>query len=161
MTPNTDDRLASIVRALTDVILPALPPDAGLAKEQIQLSIGHIQILRAQFDAIPAFEAEEFTDALNLGKALEKSKGKRLTKGAVASLKSALRHARTTTDAAGMRQSRTAINKAIANLVVAMAADGDAKSRVELSKTILDHETVRSMKDRRWFAPFGFDSISA
>ena len=65
-----DDRLASIVRSLTDIILPSLPGDAGLAQEQAHLAIGHLQIIRAQLDALPAFEAEELSDARLLGLAL-------------------------------------------------------------------------------------------
>ncbi|HMO68292.1 MAG TPA: hypothetical protein PKE25_06450, partial [Novosphingobium sp.] len=66
MIPSIDDRLASVVRALTEGILPHLPADASLAQEQVQLCIGHLQILRAQIDAAPAFEREELADAAAL-----------------------------------------------------------------------------------------------
>src|SRR3546814_13248477 len=63
MTPSTDERIASIIRSLTEVILPHLPADASLAQEQAQLAIGHLQILRLQIDGIQDFEAEELADA--------------------------------------------------------------------------------------------------
>src|SRR3546814_16780178 len=63
MTPSTDERIASIIRSLTEVILPHLHADASLAQEQAQLAIGHLQILRLQIDVIQAFEAEETADA--------------------------------------------------------------------------------------------------
>ena len=37
MTPNVDERLASVIRALTEVVLPHLPPEASLAQEQVHL----------------------------------------------------------------------------------------------------------------------------
>ena len=70
MTPSVDERLASIIRALTEVVLPHLPEDASLAQEQVHLSVGHLQILRAQFDATPAFEREELDDNKALAAAL-------------------------------------------------------------------------------------------
>ena len=62
MTPSTDERIASVIRSLTEVILPHLPADASLAQEQCQLAIGHLQILRLQIDGIQDFEAEELAD---------------------------------------------------------------------------------------------------
>src|SRR3546814_13166270 len=59
MTPSVDERFASVIRALTEVVLPHLPADASLAQEQVHLSVGHLQILRAPFDETPAFEREE------------------------------------------------------------------------------------------------------
>ena len=59
MNPSVQDRLGSVLRALSGVILPALPKDAGLAQEQAMLAMGHIQIILAQMDAAPAFEEEE------------------------------------------------------------------------------------------------------
>ncbi len=59
MTPTVDERLASLIRSLSQVVLPHLPPEASLAQEQVHLSLGHLQILRAQIDAAPAFEVED------------------------------------------------------------------------------------------------------
>jgi hypothetical protein len=73
MTPNTDERLASIIRALTEVILPHLPPEATLAQEQVQLAVGHLQILRAQLDSIPSYEREELEDSKAIAVALLQS----------------------------------------------------------------------------------------
>ena len=37
MTPNVDERIASVIRSLSEVILPHLPPEASLAQEQAHL----------------------------------------------------------------------------------------------------------------------------
>ncbi len=156
MTPNVDDRLASIIRALTEVILPHLPPEASLAQEQVHLSVGHLQILRAQLDAIPGFEREELDDAIAVGKALCSAvSGGAETGKALAALVSSVAAA----GSGDVRADRKAISNAIAVLIQAVSADGDAAGKAALSTTILEHEHPRAQKDRQWFAPFGFDTL--
>jgi hypothetical protein len=152
MIPSVDDRLASVVRALTDVVMPSLPPEAGLAQEQIQLAIGHLQILRAQLDGTPDFEAEEATDARALGQLLlGVGGGGAATSAAIAALNSAI-------DAkAGVREDRIAIHTAIDAVVKACSNDGSDTFRAQIGEIIVTHQTPRTMKDRKWFAPFGFD----
>ena len=120
MTPTIDDRLASIVRALTEVILPHLPPEASLAQEQAHLAIGHLQIIRAQ---------------------------------------AALGQAIATADGSDVRGQRQAVHLAVDALIKAAAQDGDGAGRQALAATILAHEAPRALKDRKWFAPFGFDTL--
>ncbi|MES2301248.1 MAG: hypothetical protein V4521_04095 [Pseudomonadota bacterium] len=156
MTPNVDERLASIVRSLSEVVLPHLPPEASLAQEQVHLCIGHLQILRAQMDQIPAFEQEELVDAVSIARELIGSTdGGEATSTATARLRDAA-------DSAGSghpRDDRKAVLEAVDALVKAVASDGSTQTKARLSEIILRHETERSLKDRRWFAPFGFDTI--
>jgi hypothetical protein len=156
MTPSIDDRLASIVRSLTEVILPHLPKEASLAQEQVQLCIGHIQIVRAQLDASPAFEREELDDAVALGRALLAATGSDAAAGTISLALAAALKASKGTDARAQRQ---AIHDAIEDLIGCAAADGNAQRRARISTTILDHERRRVEKDRAWFAPFGFDTL--
>lgn len=152
MIPDTDERLASVIRALTDVVLPALPPEAGLAQEQVQLSLGHLQILRAQLDCILTYEAEELADAVALGGALANiSTGvSRETIGV------ALGDASSARTPVEVREARKAIHGAIDALVV--AAESQSQSDIQtVNRLILEAEKKRVTKDRRWYAPFGFD----
>jgi hypothetical protein len=153
MIPSVNDRLASVVRALTDVIMPSLPPEAGLAQEQIQLAIGHLQILQAQLDGTPAFEAEEASDAKALGEALiAVGEGGSQTAAAIAALKSAVG------TNASARDSRVAIHTAIDVLVKAASVDGSSGFQSQIGKIIIEHQTPRTMKDRKWFELMGFDA---
>ncbi len=153
MIPSVNDRLASVVRALTDVILPSLPADAGLAQEQIQLVIGHIQILQAQMDAAPAFEAEEADDARALGQALlDAGAGGSATQAALLLLKESLK------PNPDVRVARVAIHDAIDHVVRAASIDGTPEYQASLGKYIIAHQTPRTMKDRKWFEMMGFDA---
>jgi hypothetical protein len=158
MSPTLDERIASVIRALTGVVLPSLAPEASLAQEQLQLCVGHLQILRAQLDEAPAFEAQELRDAVALGARLVKSSGGPLTRAAVAEVRAALDAAGCAHGPAGVREVRIELHAAIAALVKAVAADGDDAATRTVPQAIVAMERERILLDRRWFAPFGFDS---
>jgi len=155
MTPNTHERLNSVVRALSEVVLPHLPPEASLAQEQVQLCIGQLQILGAQLDAIPAYEREELDDAIAIAKALSGISGGPETQAAQTALAASVDSA----DGRDVREQRKAINTAVETLVHATSADGDDESKSALTAIILEYEHARAQKDRAWFAPFGFDTL--
>lgn len=156
MTPTVDERLASIVRSLTEVVLPHLPHEASLAQEQVHLAIGHLQILRAQLDDVPAFEREELADVVALAKALGASvSGGAMTSAALADLGATVADA----DGSDVRSQTSAINKGVDALVKAVFADGAEGTKPKLSALILEHEKARVLKDRTWFLPFGFDTM--
>jgi hypothetical protein len=156
MIPSVDDRLASVVRAITDVILPSLPAEAALAREQAQLAVGHLQILRGQLDAAPAFELEELSDARALGAALlAKGQGGPECSAALAALQAAL----DINDAKGLpRQRRTEIHAAIDGVIRHAAIDATPGFRQQLATVVIEMETARANKDRKLFAPMGFDA---
>jgi hypothetical protein len=156
MTPSIDDRLASVVRALTEVILPHLPSEASLAQEQVQLCIGHIQIIRSQLEEAPDFEREELADAIALGRALLDAAGGDAAGGTISLTLAAALKASDGTDLRGERQ---AIHDAIEDLIGCTAAEGNAQRSARVSAKVLEHEGRRVEKDRAWFAPFGFDTL--
>jgi hypothetical protein len=146
MIPSIDERLASIVRALTDVVLPSLPPEAGLAQEQVHLAIGQLQIMRMQVDAGPAFEAEELADAMAIGAQLTASYD-----GEADALRSVLATAGNARDPAAIRSARIAIHDAVDSLIEQVGIDP------ALTGLIIAAEKKRVVKERAWCAPFGFD----
>ncbi len=158
MTPTIDERLASVVRSLTEVVLPHLPAEASLAQEQVQLAVGHLQILRAQLDAAPAFEQEELADARALGQALVDGVS---GSDGVATAQTALRAAVAVADGSDVRGQHQAINDAVAGLVSAVFEVGDADQGAAVTRIILEKEHPRVQKDRRWLLPFGFDTMEA
>ena len=150
MTPSIDERLASLIRSLGQVVLPHLPPEASLAQEQVHLALGHLQILRAQIDAAPAFEAEEAADAAAHARALIALGGP-----AADGLAAALEANAGETPRAQVK----AIHAAIDGYIAAAWAEGDDVHRAAVTATVLAHEDARVQKDRAWCAPFGFDRI--
>jgi hypothetical protein len=160
MNPSIDDRLASIIRSLTDIVMPGLAQDAGLAKEQLYLTIGHLNILRSHIDGASAFESCELTDADMLATGLlEIADGGQNTEAAKQGLQHALARSR---EGEHLRETRLRVNAATDQLLQAMELDGTAACRTHIPGVLIPLQMDRALKDRRWFALMGFDSeISA
>jgi len=159
MIPSIDDRLASVVRALTEVILPHLPPEASLAREQAHLSIGHLQILRAQIDAAPAFEREELADAVALARTLGEAMTGHDTPRAALAAAAGKAEAVDSANGGQVREQCLAVNQAIEALIAAVSANGNAADQARMTALVIGHEQARAHKDRVWCAPFGFDTL--
>ncbi len=154
MNPSVKDRLASIVRALNGVVLPALPKEASLAQEQVMLAMGHIQIILAQLDATPDYLAEEAADLAQMGMDVAAAAtGGTDTIDAVARLRASL----AAPDATGPEARTATIQTAIDDVLQSMAKDGDPVAQASVRTIILEQGAARAEKDRRWFAAMGFD----
>ncbi len=155
MNPSVHDRLASVVRALEGVILPALPPQAALAQEQAALAIGHIQIVLALLDATPAFEAEEVADIEAMANTIiSHAHGGAETAAAIANLRAVIGD----TKPQAPRLKLEAVQNAIDETLQALAADGESNARAAVRRQVLAQGAARAAKDRAWFAAMGFDA---
>ena len=153
MTPSVDDRLNSVLRALQAVVLPALPASAHLAREQVMLAMGHLQIIQAQRDATQGFESGELSDIEAMAREILAVEGEETGASARASLNECL-----AADTGIARDRADAIRGAIDTLLVAAHGADDAAYHRRLAAVILPLGLARAKKDRAWFLPMGFDS---
>lgn len=59
MIPSIDTRIMSAIKALEQVVLPALPPGERLAREQCEITMGHLRVLASQWrHAVPMARRE-------------------------------------------------------------------------------------------------------
>lgn len=70
MLPNIDLRIATMIKALEQVILPALPRDQRLARDQAMLVVGHLNMLGGQWKRALRFEQVSLDDLVGLARAL-------------------------------------------------------------------------------------------
>lgn len=63
MNPDLDLRLKSVLKALSDVILPALPATERLARDQANLVIGHLTIIAEQWQHALSFELQNLAQS--------------------------------------------------------------------------------------------------
>lgn len=70
MLPNIDVRLKNIVKAVQEVIAPALPADEKLAQEQCRLIVGHIGMLQGQWKQAVRYEGGSFRLIRDLAESL-------------------------------------------------------------------------------------------
>ena len=153
MNPSVDDRLNSVLRALQTVVLPALPESADLAREQLMLSMGHIQIIQAQRDATPDYEAGELNDITHMAQDILAVEGGGATCATARTELASALGAESGLD----RDRAEAIREAIDALLVAAHGSRDAAYHRALSRAILARALDRAKNDRGWFAPMGFD----
>lgn len=153
MNPSVDDRLNSVLRALQSVVLPALPGSADLAREQVMLAMGHIQIIQAQRDATPDFEAGELADIQAMAREILAIGGYSET---IAGARQTLSDSLFASE--GQPRDRSeAIRDGIDALLSAALAAGDTSYHKVLAAAILPLGQTRAKQDRAWFAPMGFD----
>lgn len=70
MLPNIDLRIANMIKALEQVILPALPSEQRLARDQALLVSGHLRMLAGQWKSALRYEQVSLDDLSALAEVL-------------------------------------------------------------------------------------------
>lgn len=55
MSPDFDIRLISMIKAMEEVVVPAIPEERSLAREQAGVLIGHLQVFRDQWPHVAKY----------------------------------------------------------------------------------------------------------
>jgi hypothetical protein len=156
MIPSAAERIATMVRALTDVVLPAIDPANSLAQEQARLVVGQLLVLASQRD-------ETRLDRLELSSELELARrllpvapGGSASAAALAGLDVAVgtAAAASTENAAS---ARGPLRAAIEDVVRAASADGSPSLREATWSLVFAHARAQAERSRAWFAAAGFD----
>ena len=157
MMPSIELRLQTMVKAMADVILPALAPENALAREQAQLLMAQLGMIAkhwrkaAEYDALGRREIAALAERLRALAA-----GGAETRTAADALAALLRR-REARPAGAVDEDRAAIANAIDTLIRASGIDGDEAFRRASSKAILEYSALQAWRDRVWFAGCGMD----
>lgn len=153
MLPNIDLRIQNIVKALEQVIIPALPHGEKLAKDQAGLCIGHLNMIARQWKLSAAFEATSLAAMEALGKRLVPLVDPVFAAQITATLDSVAGTARDDPDAmeAAIVELGGTIDKAI------LGGDGRFALPPAAWTAILDYGDRQSLRERSWFADNGLD----
>lgn len=164
MADHTDNALRASIKALNDVVLPALDPADPLAMEQLRLVASFLEFLRGPLPYLHGRNRFELSAYLELGRRLL-PEARLCSAEVVASLESGiaagaalLMRADASIDA--MQSATAELSAAISALVrVVASADDAVRHRVEqavvsASKPLLDME-------RSWALPQGFELDAA
>ena len=139
MNPSTQLRLSTMMRAMTDIILPAIPASESMAQEQSQLLIGHIAALMAQDGRERELQAHNAANLIDVAE-LEKLAAEKL-----AELNAAL---------AGNDIAKIAF----ASERLMADCDVSAGFKSKSSELMINYARHHSVVGRSWFSPMGFDS---
>ena len=144
MIPSTELRLKTMIRSLTESILPALDPNNAIAQEQANLLIGHIHVLLDQGGKEPELQLQttdkmrEFTQGL-----IDHAEGGRETMRAVEQVKDAMANS-----------CYSSLSLAAEQLV--MAADGSDSFKQYTHSSVLAFSKQQAERGRDWFKVAGF-----
>lgn len=161
MTPSLDERLASMITAVAKTILPAIPGDESLAKEQAGLLLGHLNMLQQQLDFALGYERFEMEGVKRLANSLvDRADGGPKTQAAVNALQQALGNSLYARGGAEVRAATEALGAAIEALVDDGMDDATSAFRASIAQAIIGHERIWSMHDRAWFAGAGYEAAA-
>ena len=139
-----------MVRAMQDVVLPAIDSANGLAREQASLVIGHLNLLAMQWSRADDYARVCLVDLEQTIGGLVPAGGP-LTTAAAEGVQAAL----AVPGAAEPRYKR--VMAATDALVRAADQDADAAFADALRGNLLAFTLRQSTRDRAWFAGSGFD----
>jgi hypothetical protein len=152
--------LAAAIRALRDVVAPAVDPAEAQAHDQLRLTIDYLRFLQQRVDRLHDRERFELRHHLDLARTL-----RQLVDPCCSPAAGALEHA----IAAGTRalglpgasmqalRDATAALAAAASGVVRDAGRLDAASAREMERCVLHHSRKRIEFERSWYLPLGLD----
>jgi hypothetical protein len=145
LLPSIELRIANVIKALAQVVLPAIDPNNGLAREQAALAIGHLQLIAEQWSRAPEFEARALAALQAMGEVLAAAAtGGARTQKAAAELRSVLGDSREP-------------GAEIDALIEAAFADGSADFRAIVDEAVLAHGARQAWRERVWFQGNGLD----
>lgn len=144
--PSIDLRLRSLMRAVSEVILPAIDPANSLAQEQARLLLGHLHAISLQLGHEDELAAQDDETARQLAYALLASAdGGTHTRAAQAAL------------ALAVNGGRHGLLEAIDAFVLASGVDGSEACRASSLRIVLDDAHAAARHGRAWFRAMGFD----
>ena len=156
MTPSAADRISTMMRALAEVVLPAIDPANSLAVEQARLVLGHLAVLSGQGDEA-RLDALELASEQDLARQLlALPAGGPLSVAACADLSTHLAQSTDGTLAASTR--RTALRRSLEALMRAAYDDGSESLRAASWNLGLAHARAQADRARVWYAAAGFES---
>ena len=157
-------QLKSMIKSMTDVVLPAIDPANRMAQEQAQLILGMMHLMALRLPLQFHSDLEELRRYLELAQAL-------LGQRAGGAQTEACRHALGASSAQAadvLARAKAAppelesavmhLRADIAALVEALWQDGAPEARAPAARAVLAAATAQIERERAWFAPQGWDA---
>lgn len=154
MNPDIDLRLSPLTKALTEVVLPALPASEKLARDQVMLVIGHLGMITQQWKLALGFELESYAALCGLARALMPLLD---DTELVAAMETALA---TANDVDRTSYDRVQDASRALGALVDRAINDDYRTRPlnpRVRDAVLEHADRQIRRERIWFAGNGLD----
>ena len=149
-----DLQLQTAIRALTEVVTPAVDTSNALAVEQLQVVIGMLHLMAARLPLRFRYDCDELTRLLELCTALGAQEDSALAQASAAGSEVL---ARAQADPAEVLQSIRELRSLSGALITAVYRDGDDAARSRVSQLVLAHADQQLLRERAWVAPQGWE----
>lgn len=157
-------QLQAMIKAMTEVVLPAVDPDNELACEQAQLVLGMLHLLAVRLPWQFHYDIDELERALKLSVTiLDRGSGGPETRSALEALEGSAARGRAVL--AGAKASPEDLESAIlevrqqtASLLQALWTDGERGCRETVGRAVVEASREQIERERAWFAPQGWDT---
>ena len=156
-------QLKTAIRALTDVVLPAVDPANKLAQEQARLVIGMLGLLMQRLPLSYRYDLDELARSLALAGELQGlGKDRPHAAAALEALAPSVARARDVQSRAGVEPSELeatnlALRTAIGTLVTALSTGVSGDALKPVSRVVLEHAGEQLLRERAWLAPQGWE----
>ncbi|AGH51800.1 hypothetical protein G432_20590 (plasmid) [Sphingomonas sp. MM-1] len=153
MLPDIDLRIDNMLKALEQVVIPALPSDGRLARDQVNLVIGHLRMVKDQWRFAVKFEAGSLANMIRLGTDLAGQADERYQDELGAAL-AAARDA-DPTDQAALAAVIGTLGGVIDRII--LGEDGRVPLPPPAFAAVIDYGRRQARRERSWFAGTGLD----
>jgi hypothetical protein len=156
-------QIKSMVKAMTDVVLPAIDPANKLAQEQARLVIGMLGLMAQQLPLQFRFDRDELARLLELAAALKQAAGRSpALRTGVENMGQAAAAAAVTLEQAKvgpeqLEQSVRALRAVTSELVRAACSTADEPAMQQVQDAVLAVSKEQFLRDRSWVLAQGWE----
>lgn len=157
-------QILGMIKAMTEVVLPAVDPEHKMAQEQARLVIGMLQLMRQQLPLQFRYDRTELDRYVTLSVQLQQQvQGSAKTQGAMKDLSASAAGAAKVLDRARAEPGELEaavfeLRAKVGALVQAVGADGESAGQDALKHLILDAAKDQLERERSWLIAMGYES---
>ncbi len=147
-------QIASMLKAMKDVVIPALGSSNKLATEQASLVVGMLHLMASQLPHQFRFDRDELSRLIDTAKALQDIRSGDAAANAALAALTAQRDAATGVleecqrDPADLKESVRGLRKCVGDLVTALARTGESDNQLHVEKLVIDMSREQLLRDR-------------
>lgn len=160
-------QIPTLIKAMTDVVLPALDPNNKLAQEQAQLIIGSLHLIAQRLPLQYRYDRHELDSFIELATQLQDlSGGSTELREAMAALDHSVASGREVLARAGaepleLETANRVLRDALGRLVQAAAVLHDEPRRRSIETAVMAHAQELLLRERAWLAMQGWEGKDA
>jgi hypothetical protein len=156
-------QIPTLIKAMTDVVLPAVDPNNKLAQEQAQLIVGCLHLMAQRLPMQYRYDRHELKVFVALAAELQReaSGGTELA-DALATLREGATSgqevlARAGAEPSELEAANLKMRDAVGRLIVAASTSDDEVRRSAIDKAVMAHAKDQLLRERAWLALQGWE----